>query len=80
MLFRHHAMTREEWHTLLKNQHNRCQICNKVFTTQFDIIVDHSHATNKIRGLLCRKCNIGLGMFLDDPVILLTASNYLKGR
>jgi Recombination endonuclease VII len=41
--------------------------------------VDHNHATKVIRGLLCHKCNVGLGNFDDSVLLLETAIEYLKG-
>lgn len=38
----------------------------------------HDHKTGKIRGLLCRACNHGLGNFLDSIENLEEAINYLK--
>jgi len=40
--------------------------------------VDHNHLTGEIRGLLCQRCNQGLGSFLENPEILNKAILYLK--
>ena len=41
------------------------------------MIVDHSHATGKVRGLLCRPCNFSLGFMRDDPRLTAAATEYL---
>lgn len=62
---------------MLEKQGNKCLICNDDidFTTGF---VDHCHKTKRVRGLLCRKCNFGLGFFNDDIDLLQKAIFYLS--
>jgi hypothetical protein len=50
-----------------------CTICGSAS----DLVVDHDHKRNKIRGMLCNRCNQGLGQFKDDPMILEMARIYL---
>ena len=61
---------------LIKQQNNQCAICGTVFTKEFH--VDHCHITNIVRGLLCEKCNLALGLFKDSPAILRSAISYLE--
>jgi len=60
---------------LLAKQKNMCKICEKEFTSMAH--VDHCHTTGIVRGLLCGKCNRGLGMYDDDPNLLRKAADYL---
>jgi hypothetical protein len=50
-----------------------CVICG----SEEDLVVDHCHNTNTIRGMLCNHCNRGLGHFRDDPELLEFARIYL---
>lgn len=61
-----------------KKQNNKCAICRKIineFTKDF--AVDHDHKTGKVRGLLCMNCNIGLGAFRDNKIVMRKAIDYL---
>lgn len=51
-----------------------CVICG---TQTQKLVIDHCHKTNKVRGVLCNECNIGLGKFKDDPILLEFAKIYL---
>lgn len=55
-------------------QSGQCQICSDTFKT---LVVDHDHSNGKYRGLLCRRCNVMLGMAQDKSRVLLNAIKYL---
>lgn len=69
---------REEYETLLQDQDNACAICG-ITAEEIGkkLIVDHNHETLKIRGLLCWRCNSGLGFFKDNQAHLAMAIEYL---
>jgi hypothetical protein len=72
------GLTREQYDQLLKEQKNVCAICNSKLSKRLS--VDHCHKTNLVRGLLCGKCNFGLGYFNDDPELLKKAIFYLSNN
>lgn len=43
-----------------------------------DWAVDHCHVSGKVRGVLCHRCNVGLGMLQDSPIFLRRAAEYLE--
>lgn len=69
----------EDYEQMLINQGGNCKICNcPQDTYKRALAVDHCHKTGKVRGLLCHSCNIGLGAFRDNTVLLEIAIDYLN--
>lgn len=54
-----------------------CPICKRRIDLMLSAI-DHNHATGEFRGVLCKTCNRGLGLFRDNPEILRLAASYLE--
>jgi Recombination endonuclease VII len=73
---RRYDITYEEFLDLLKIQDYKCAICSCKITEESSKI-DHNHLTNKVRKILCAKCNIGLGQFDDSIMLLNKAIQYL---
>lgn len=76
-----YGITLEQYEALYKSQDGKCLICNGSFPNRGKdgLVVDHCHNEGHIRGLLCAKCNTGLGQFGDDIQRLQNAIEYLKG-
>lgn len=72
-------LTTIQWENIFNNQNKRCAICKiNVPEGKGKWCVDHCHTTNKIRGILCHNCNVGLGNLKDNILILEAAIKYLK--
>lgn len=76
---RKYGITPLEYDRLYQMQQGRCKICNKHQTDLGQALhVDHDHVSNKVRGLLCGRCNILLGHAYDSIDILSAAIIYLE--
>ncbi len=71
------GITKEKFLQMLDDQKNSCAICTTAFTESRNTCVDHDHLTDKVRGILCRKCNLAIGLLGDSPVVIQRAANYL---
>ena len=69
-------MTAEQHKILLDTHFNRCGICGKHEASR-RLSVDHCHKTNVVRGILCRRCNLGISYFYDDVKLIKSAMTYL---
>jgi hypothetical protein len=82
-IFQEYGLTEADFEKLLIAQGGRCAICktddppNHGKGGKSRWHVDHDHKTNRVRGLLCFKCNIGIGHLNDDPLVVMSAINYL---
>lgn len=72
------AITEEEYQELSKHQNGQCAVCGYMPPFPKRLHVDHCHRTGGVRGLLCSKCNLGLGLLADDPKRCAAAARYLK--
>lgn len=73
-----HGFTEEDFNTMFKSQNNLCALCGTNNFGKQGPNIDHDHKTMKVRGILCNQCNVGLGSFKDDPLLLTKAINYLS--
>ena len=87
-LLKQYDMTLEEYKQMAEQQNGVCAICGGPPTLmmggsgtkeQYRLLdVDHDHNTGAIRGLLCNKCNRGIGDFEDNVSSLRNAADYLE--
>lgn len=68
---REYGLTVEEYEELICEG---CSICH----SHEKLHVDHDHADGRVRGALCHYCNVGLGVFKDNPERLRRAIEYLE--
>jgi hypothetical protein len=77
-----YGLTLDEYYELVRKQKGLCAICggkpNVVKGKSKRLNIDHNHSTGKVRGLLCNKCNNGIGCFNDNTKNIAAAISYLK--
>ena len=77
-LIKKYGINNDEKDEMNKEQNNRCAICKQLFKKT--PCIDHKDKPLRVRGLLCGKCNIGIGQFDDDTVFMVSAVHYLITR
>jgi hypothetical protein len=84
------GLEKDDYNSMLETQNYSCAICNIKLEEYIGLhgngkkvdsfTVDHNHATGKIRGLTCFRCNLMLGYAQDNPKILEAGATYLKEK
>jgi hypothetical protein len=84
-LKRYYGLSADQYQALWDKQQGLCAVCGKpedaekgATGTLVRLAVDHNHDTNKVRALLCNRCNRAIGFFQDDAVLLQKAVDYLQ--
>lgn len=79
--YKGYFLTGLQYQRMIAAQEGRCLICgtDKPGGSHNKLVVDHCHKTGVVRGLLCGRCNSGIGMLKDDPELVFAALRYLKG-
>jgi hypothetical protein len=72
--YRKYKLTQDGYDRMVADQQGRCAICHSEPPV---LAVDHDHETGAVRGLLCRNCNLGIGLLRDDIDLLRSATRYL---
>lgn len=70
-----YSITQQDYLEMYRFQEGRCRICEDTYEK---LVIDHCHRTGRIRGLLCRECNTGIGLLKESPKVFVNAIEYLK--
>jgi hypothetical protein len=79
-----HNLAPGQYDDMLAAQSGLCAICGKPETALSSsggvraLAVDHCHDTGVRGGLLCHRCNAGIGLLNDDPALFRAAIDYLE--
>lgn len=74
-----YGISSDTFNEMLENQNYKCAGCGTDSSKfEYPLQVDHCHTTGKVRGLLCRGCNVALGCVKDDVNTLLSLVDYLQ--
>lgn len=73
-----YGITPAVYEQIKTKQENLCAVCHKPPPEGKHLFVDHCHSTGRIRGLLCGRCNLGIGHFDDSPKLFLAVIEYLQ--
>jgi hypothetical protein len=78
-----YGLDAEDFKSWCEAQDNKCRICKEPLA--FDapprkrlIAVDHCHTTGKVCGILCKRCNVTIGSFKENPQLLRAAADYCE--
>lgn len=75
---RYYQLSKAQYDSLLIKQGNACAICRAIDFGKLGPVIDHCHATKRVRGILCDICNRGLGYYKDSEELLLSAARYIR--
>ena len=73
-----YGLTMEAYNDMLIAQGGGCDICGAPPLPNKRLGVDHDHATGKVRGLLCSKCNVAIGFLGESVDTMLSAIAYIE--
>lgn len=82
-LLRKYGITVEQYNEMLVKQNGKCKICDNAQLSgnqwgRYNLVVDHCHKTNIVRGLLCSSCNRGIGLMKESINSFKNAIIYLE--
>jgi len=77
-LLRRYGITLLDKRRMMEAQGGACALCRRPLPSQlFNCVIDHCHKTGRIRGVICRSCNVALARFGDDASAINKLIQYL---
>jgi hypothetical protein len=76
-----YGLTLEQYNSMLNKNNGKCPICGVEFEKGRNgkqPCVDHCHKTGKVRGIICSKCNAGIGNLNDNIQRIRKAADWLE--
>lgn len=79
LLKRRYSSEMNRFDDMFKEQNGKCAICK---SEELDkrLSVDRDHETGRVRGLLCHRCNLALGLIQDNTITLTNMINYINWK
>jgi hypothetical protein len=74
---RKYGVSLEWYQSEVRRLKGRCPLCLLIPVDR--LVIDHCHVSNKVRGLLCKTCNVGIGLLRDDEHTMRRAADYVAG-
>lgn len=75
-----YGLTVATWEALFDAQGRACAICRSINASTWHTDHDAAIGLHAVRGILCQRCNMGVGLFDDNPAALSRAALYLERR
>lgn len=77
-----YGLSLEDYKRMMAEQNDCCYLCgtHKSECRGGTLVVDHCHATMRVRRLLCHHCNCALGSAKDDPALMRKMATYLEAH
>lgn len=76
-LMKNYGITLADYEHILNLQGGMCAICKQPPNGK-KLLLDHCHYSKQVRGILCSRCNSGIGMFKDSKELLVQAMIYIS--
>jgi hypothetical protein len=75
--FKKYKLTLSDYEVMYESQSGKCYICN---SHEKILHIDHNHTTNVVRKLLCKKCNLAIGLAGENIEVLKNMITYLENH